>query len=76
MAVVIVQIDRIKLRRARFRKGFTFRELGERSGVHFTAICRIEHGKRQDVTARVMRKLEKALGLKDGELLMDFEIGV
>jgi len=53
---------RIRLREVREAKGMSLRTLGEKAGVNWTAVHRIEKGK--DPLLSTLAKLAKALGVK------------
>ena len=52
----------VRLREWRERRGYSLRELGERSGVNFATLSRIEAGKLSP-TVGVLVKLAKALDI-------------
>ena len=53
---------RLRLRYWRERRGYSTRQLGERAGVQFSTIHRIESG-RMSPTVAMLVKLAKALGI-------------
>jgi transcriptional regulator with XRE-family HTH domain len=61
-------IDGEKVRAARHRNAWTQRELGQRAGLTFSTICRIENGQ-QNPHPTTVRKLAAVLGVKPEELL-------
>jgi transcriptional regulator with XRE-family HTH domain len=61
-------VDGEALRRLRRERALSLRELGERSGVAFDAINKLELGKRQ-AQPRTIRKLAEALGVEPRELM-------
>ncbi len=63
-----VRIDGAKLRELRRRKMLSLRELGERSGVAFDNINKLENEKRR-AQPRTVRKLAAALGVEPRELM-------
>ena len=60
------------LREKRRTKGLTQEELADLSGLHLTAIGRIERAEREP-GVRTVYKLARALGLKPGDLLEGME---
>lgn len=63
-----VKVDGTKLRELRRRKMLSLRELGERSGVAFDNINKLEN-ERRSAQPRTVRKLAKALGVEPKELM-------
>jgi transcriptional regulator with XRE-family HTH domain len=63
-----IQVDGEALRRLRRNRALSLRELGERSGVAFDAINKLEVGKRL-AQPRTIRKLAEALGVEPRELM-------
>ena len=61
-------VDGEALRRLRKDRALSLRELGERSGVAFDAINKLELGKRS-AQPRTIRKLAEALGVEPRELM-------
>ena len=61
-------VDREALRRLRQDRALSLRELGERSGVAFDTINKLELGKRS-AHPRTVRKLAEALGVQPRELM-------
>lgn len=57
------------LLRLRKRAGMSQRALAERSGVHFTAIARLESGARQSADNSTTERLSRALGVRMRELV-------
>ena len=53
---------RLRLRDWRERRGLSTRELGDRAGVQFSTVHRIESG-RMSPTVAMLEKLAKALGI-------------
>ena len=62
-----VRVDGAKLKALRRRKMLSLRELGERSGVAFDNINKLENGQRR-AQPRTLRKLAEALGVEPHEL--------
>ena len=52
----------LRLRYWRERRGYSTRELGERAGVQFSTVHRIESG-RMSPTVAMLEKLARALGI-------------
>jgi transcriptional regulator with XRE-family HTH domain len=63
-----VRIDGAKLRALRRRRMLSLRELGERSGVAFDNINKLEN-ERRDAQPRTVRKLADALGVEPEDLV-------
>jgi transcriptional regulator with XRE-family HTH domain len=63
-----VEVDGVKLRELRRRRMLSLRELGERSGVAFDNINKLEHEKRR-AQPRTLRKLAEALSVEPHELM-------
>ena len=61
-------VDGSMLRRLRRERAMSLRDLGERSGIAFDTINRLELGK-QDAQPRTLRALAEALGVKPAELI-------
>ena len=61
-------MDGSKLRRFRRERAMSLRDLGERSGVAFDTINRLELGK-QEAQPRTLRALAKVLGVEPAELV-------
>lgn len=57
------------LRRLRQRVEMTQRALGERSGVHFVSIARLESGEQQSADTPTIERLARALGVRQAELI-------
>lgn len=62
-----VRVDGAKLRALRRRRMLSLRELGERSGVAFDNINKLEN-ERRSAQPRTLRKLAEALGVEPHEL--------
>lgn len=63
-----VKVDGAKLRELRRRRMLSLRELGDRSGVAFDNINKLENEKRR-AQPRTLRKLAEALGVAPHELV-------
>jgi len=63
-----IGVDGPKLKRIRREKALSLRELGERSGVAFDTINRLELGK-QDAQPRTIRRLAEILGVEAKDLM-------
>jgi transcriptional regulator with XRE-family HTH domain len=63
-----IAVDGEALQRLRQDRALSLRELGERSGVAFDAINKLELGKRQ-AQPRTIRKLAEALGVEPRALM-------
>lgn len=63
-----MEVDVERLKELRRREVLSLRELGERAGVSYNVIWRIEAG-RQGAQQRTIRKLANALGVEPRELL-------
>ena len=61
-------VDGSMLRRLRRERAMSLRDLGERSGIAFDTINRLELGK-QDARGRTLRALAEALGVEPTELM-------
>ena len=61
-------IDGERLRRLRQDRALSLRELGEKSGVSFDSIHKLESGRRA-AQPRTIRKLAAALGVEPRELM-------
>jgi transcriptional regulator with XRE-family HTH domain len=61
-----------RLRESRQAKGLSQEELADRSGLHLTAVGRIERAEREP-GIRTVYKLARALGLKPAELFEGME---
>ena len=68
MSERFVQVDGSKLRQFRRRRMLSLRELGERSGVAFDNINKLENEQRR-AQPRTLRKLAQALGVEPHELM-------
>ncbi len=66
--VGVVEVEMQKLRELRHRRVLTLHELGERSGVAYNTIWRLENGK-SGAQPRTIRKLAAALGVEPEELV-------
>ena len=62
-----IEVDGAKLRELRRRRMLSLRELGERSGVAFDNINKLENVKHR-AQPRTLRKLAEALGIEPHEL--------
>jgi transcriptional regulator with XRE-family HTH domain len=67
MSERFVEVDGAKLRELRRRRMLSLRELGERSGVAFDNINKLEN-ERRNAQPRTLRKLADALGVEPHEL--------
>jgi len=63
-----IQIDGQRLRRLRVEQALTLRTLGERSGVAYDTINKLELGRRP-AHASTVRRLADALGVEPKELM-------
>ena len=63
-----IRVDGARLRALRRRKMLSLRELGERSGVAFDNINKLEN-ERRSAQPRTVRKLARALGVEPEELM-------
>src|SRR5215212_11510286 len=63
-----IEVDGAKLRELRRRRMLSLRELGERSGVAFDNINKLENEKHR-AQPRTLRKLAEALGVEPNELM-------
>ena len=63
-----IEVDGAKLREFRRRRMLSLRELGERSGVAFDNINKLENEQRR-AQPRTLRKLAEALGVEAHELM-------
>jgi transcriptional regulator with XRE-family HTH domain len=68
MSVRFVEVDGVKLRELRRRRMLSLRELGERSGVAFDNINKLEN-ERRNAQPRTVRKLAEALEVEPHELM-------
>jgi transcriptional regulator with XRE-family HTH domain len=68
MSERFVRVDGAKLRELRRRRMLSLRELGERSGVAFDNINKMEN-ERRNAQPRTLRKLAEALGVEPHELM-------
>lgn len=57
-----------RLRRRRKDAGYSQRQLGDLSGIHYTTIARIETGEISDPEDQTLKALAKALGCEREEL--------
>ena len=62
------EVDGARLRQLRQERALSLRELGERSGVAFDTINKLENENRQ-AQPRTVRKLAEALGVEPKELM-------
>ena len=62
-----VRVDGARLRALRRRKMLSLRELGERSGVAYDIINKLENGRRS-AQPRTVRRLAEALAVEPEEL--------
>lgn len=67
----VVEANGDALRRERELRGYSLRELAERSGVTQDNIWKIEHGKTRRPHGRTLRRLADALGIEPRELMHD-----
>jgi transcriptional regulator with XRE-family HTH domain len=63
-----IAVDGAKLRQLRRRRMLSLRELGERSGVAFDNINKLENEQRR-AQPRTLRKLAEVLGVEPHELM-------
>ena len=63
-----IEVDGAKLKELRRRKMLSLRELGERSGVAFDNVNKLENEKRR-AQPRTLRKLAEALRVEPHELM-------
>lgn len=56
--------------RARERKGYSLRQLGDIAGINYSAVSRIEHGGTKSPSPRLLKPLAEALDLSFEELLV------
>jgi DNA-binding Xre family transcriptional regulator len=63
-----LDVDGSKLKRLRRERAMSLRDLGDRSGIAFDTINRLELGK-QDARPRTLRALAAALGVEPVELM-------
>src|SRR3712207_2963912 len=68
MSERFIEVDGVKLRQLRRRRMLSLRELGERSGVAFDNINKLENEQRR-AQPRTLRKLAEALGVEPHELM-------
>ncbi|MDP9440018.1 MAG: helix-turn-helix domain-containing protein [Actinomycetota bacterium] len=64
----MAEVDVGKLKELRQRRVLTLHELGERSGVSYNTVWRLENGK-TGAQPRTIRKLAAALGVEPEELV-------
>jgi transcriptional regulator with XRE-family HTH domain len=69
-----IEVDGAKLRELRRRRMLSLRELGERSGVAFDNINKLENERRR-AQPRTLRKLADALGVEPEELIKGYGDG-
>ena len=63
-----MEVDKMRLKRLRRERAMSLRDLGDRSGVAYDTINRLELGK-QEAQPRTIRKLAEALGVEPKELM-------
>ena len=63
-----IEVDGAKLKELRRSKMLSLRELGERSGMAFDNVNKLENEKRR-AQPRTLRKLAEALGVEPHELM-------
>lgn len=63
-----IRVDGQRLRELRVERALTLRDLGERSGVVYDTINKLELGRRP-AHASTIRKLAEALGVEPKELM-------
>ncbi|MDP9458628.1 MAG: helix-turn-helix domain-containing protein [Actinomycetota bacterium] len=64
----MTEVDVGKLKELRRRRVLTLHELGERSGISYNTVWRLENGK-TGAQPRTIRKLAAALGVEPEELV-------
>ena len=64
----MAEVDMGKLRELRQKRVLTLQELGERAGVAYNTVWRLENGK-TGAQPRTVRKLAKALSVEPEELV-------
>ena len=64
-----MQVDGARLRQLRQERALSLRELGERSGVAFDTINKLENQRRRGAQPRTIRRLAEALGVEPKELM-------
>ena len=64
------EVDGTRLRQIRQERALSLRELGERSGVAFDTISRLETGKQQ-AQPKTIRTLADALGVEPHKLMKE-----
>jgi transcriptional regulator with XRE-family HTH domain len=74
MSERFIEVDAAKLRELRRRRMLSLRELGERSGVAFDNINKLENEKRR-AQPRTVRKLADALGVAPMDLMKGEDSG-
>ena len=73
--MALAQVERVveangdALRRERELRGYSLRDLAERSGVTQDNIWKIEHGKTKRPHGRTLRRLAEAMGIEARELM-------
>ncbi len=65
-------VDGARLRQLRQERALSLRELGERSGVAFDTINKLEN-ERREAQPRTIRRLAEALGVEPKELMKEGE---
>jgi transcriptional regulator with XRE-family HTH domain len=68
MSERFIEVDGARLRELRRRRMLSLRELGERSGVAFDNINKLEN-ERRSAQPRTVRKLARALGVEPKDLM-------
>ena len=66
------EVDGIRLKHLRRQRAVSLRELGDRSGIAYDTINRLELGK-QRAQPRTIRRLSDALGVEPRELMKEEE---
>lgn len=66
-----VKVDGERLRELRRHKALERRELGERSGVHWTTIARLELGRTPTMRISTAKKIAEVLGVDTAEFAGD-----
>jgi transcriptional regulator with XRE-family HTH domain len=74
MSERFIEVDGAKLRELRRRRMLSLRELGERSGVAFDNINKLENEQRR-AQPRTVRKLADALGVAPMDLMKGQDSG-
>ncbi len=63
-----MEVDGARLRQLRQERALSLRDLGERSGVAFDTINKLEN-ERREAQPRTIRRLAEALGVEPKELM-------